>query len=276
MKDEIIISGNLDELLERQNNSSDLLIIMRCITGKMQIELNRKLYVVEPNDLLFCRPDAILGHYMHTPDFTCRSLVYTSSSLDKVAYLCFQEDSQWWDKSQYLLTHPIIHLDQRQIELCEAFGNLDRIYHKYEMTPTREKVLKVILQASTCEILSWIAELLEPEDKHLISPKNAIYRKFADLVHQQKGREREVQWYAQQLNISPKHLTSICKSIRGKSAYALIEEVAVQEISRLLLTTDMSIRQISEELCFTNISFFCKYVKTNLGMTANEYRKNMK
>ena len=57
---------------------------------------------------------------------------------------------------------------------------------------------------------------------------------------------------------------------------ALIEEITIREIKRLLRQNDLSIKEICTQMRFVSLSFFCKYVKTHLGMTASEYRRKIR
>ena len=85
---------------------------------------------------------------------------------------------------------------------------------------------------------------------------------------------RSVESYANELCISPKYLTSICKSYSGKTASDWIREQVLEDIRYYLKKTDLSIKQVSAKVGFSNASFFGKYVKEHLGMTPNEFRNS--
>ncbi|MBR4563508.1 MAG: AraC family transcriptional regulator [Paludibacteraceae bacterium] len=74
--------------------------------------------------------------------------------------------------------------------------------------------------------------------------------------------------------VTPKYLSVVCNTVTGKSAQVVINDLTVQEIKRLLLQTDMSVKEICVQLDFVSLSFFCKYVKKHLGMTAHQYRSS--
>ena len=68
LNQDIIFSGNLDELLQRFSNENDCTLIIYCTEGKLQIEINEQQYLIRPHDMLLCRPDLIIGNYMRSPD----------------------------------------------------------------------------------------------------------------------------------------------------------------------------------------------------------------
>ena len=73
--------------------------------------------------------------------------------------------------------------------------------------------------------------------------------------------------------MSPKYLSSICSKIEGKTASELITINTVGRIKQLLLYSPLSIKEISTQMGFDNLSFFGKYVKKHLGLSPNNYRK---
>ena len=86
-------------------------------------------------------------------------------------------------------------------------------------------------------------------------------------------REREVHFYADKLCITAKHLSQVVKDVTGNTALNIIEEYVITESKALLLSTNMSIQQISDDLNFPSQSVFGKYFKRITGVSAREYRK---
>ena len=75
--------------------------------------------------------------------------------------------------------------------------------------------------------------------------------------------------------ITPKYLSTICRTISGKSPTDWISEHVVADIVHYLRNTDLSAKEIGEELGFANASFFGKYVRQHLGVSPNEYRRKL-
>ena len=88
------------------------------------------------------------------------------------------------------------------------------------------------------------------------------------------NKNRDVKFYADKLNISPKYLSNICKRVSGKSASIIINQYVIKSIKHSLIYTNKSIKEIALELNFENISFFGKYTKRVLGLSPKIYRLN--
>ena len=97
--------------------------------------------------------------------------------------------------------------------------------------------------------------------------------KFMRLVEQSDGRLRRVDDFANQLNITPKYLSTLLKETMSRRPSEMIKLFTLKAIERRLRFTDMTMQEIANDLKFPNASFFGKYVKEHLGMTPLEYRK---
>ncbi len=100
-----------------------------------------------------------------------------------------------------------------------------------------------------------------------------IYTLFLNALNSNFKTEREVRFYADKLCVTAKHLSHVVKEVVGKSALDIIEEYVITESKALLLSTNMSIQQIGENLNFPSQSVFGKYFRRITGISPSEYRK---
>ena len=108
-----------------------------------------------------------------------------------------------------------------------------------------------------------------------VSARNKlVFDRFLNLVKQYHTRQRNVEFYANKLCISPKYLSKIVKSVSGFSTPQWIDRFVVSQARQLLKSSDSCIEEISEELNFPCPSFFYKYFKRHTGMTPKQYRES--
>ena len=86
---------------------------------------------------------------------------------------------------------------------------------------------------------------------------------------------REVSYYAEQLNVTPKYLSDTVKRQTGKSVTHFIDRYTVPMVKEYLDNPDLSIVQIAEEMNFTSLSYFSRYVTKHLGMSPKAYRDSL-
>lgn len=118
------------------------------------------------------------------------------------------------------------------------------------------------------------------EQKHLTFPKNMekvtpIVGKFKKLMMKEYLKHHSVNFYADRLNVTAKHLSETLKKQTGKTAGQWLNEIITLEAKVLLQNKDLSIAEISEILHFSDQSVFGKFFKTNTELTPIKYRKEL-
>ncbi len=80
-------------------------------------------------------------------------------------------------------------------------------------------------------------------------------------------------FYAEQLFLTPKHLSRVIKEVSGRSAGEWIDEQVILEAKARLKNLSLTVQEISDQLGFPNQSFFGKYFKRHVGLSPSDYRK---
>lgn len=95
---------------------------------------------------------------------------------------------------------------------------------------------------------------------------------FKDLLADQFRSLKLVSGYASQMNVSEKRLTNATVKTLGKSPKIIIDERVLLETKRLLIHTNLSIKEIGYELGFEEPTNFIKYFRKHTGKTPIEFR----
>jgi AraC-like DNA-binding protein len=103
--------------------------------------------------------------------------------------------------------------------------------------------------------------------------KEEVFEQFLRVLSETFRKERSVNYYANKLFLTSKHLSRVVKEISGKTAGEWIDDFVILEAKALLRSSEKSIQEISEALHFANQSFFGKYFKHHTGMSPKEYRR---
>ena len=97
---------------------------------------------------------------------------------------------------------------------------------------------------------------------------------FIRLVKERYKTERFLDYYANELGVTAKHLSRTIKAQTGYSAASWIERFLIQEAKVLLKSTNLTVQQISDNLNFPSQSFFGKYFKKKVGLSPKAYRNS--
>lgn len=102
-----------------------------------------------------------------------------------------------------------------------------------------------------------------------------IFEKFLLGVKQYCAHHRSVEFYAEQLCITPQYLTRISREVSGKNASDWINEFVILEIKTLLKHTNLTVNEVSAEMHFPDQSSLGKYFKKHVGMSPRQYAKTI-
>lgn len=140
----------------------------------------------------------------------------------------------------------------------------------------REMSIRHMYASMVYRLCEYIATINSVSTQFASKDRSSDYfKQLVSLLHEHYRTERSVEFYADKMNLTPKHLSRVVRNYSGKSVHQWIDEFVVLEIKNLLKYSDMSIQQISYELNFPNPSFMGQYFKRITGKTPGEYRREI-
>ena len=236
--------------------------------GRLTVDMNNITYHLEKNCSLFVDRKMVIENVKHTENFSC---VICAMSTD-MGFAFFNKSLL--QSIMHIMANPVIKMEQTEVDLMMKYYDLlvFKMDHQ-EMSLGRETV-RDIIRCFAYDLLSNInRHLNQDNDDDMLRQSDRIYRRFMFLLADNTNVNRSVKSYADELCVSPKYLTSVCRKHSDCTASELIATAVISRIKQLLLYSDLSIKEVASEMGFDNLSFFGKYVKKHLGLSPNHYRK---
>ena len=87
--------------------------------------------------------------------------------------------------------------------------------------------------------------------------------------------ERDVSYYAERLNVSPKYLSATIKRVTGHSVTSYIDRHTIPILKDYLNDERLSLTQIADLMNFTTLSYFSRYCTKHLGQSPSDYRLSL-
>ena len=100
-----------------------------------------------------------------------------------------------------------------------------------------------------------------------------LVRRFQQLIEKHVKDQKQVSFYAGQLNIGSKKLTSLTKGTLGKTPKEIIIEELLRVSKSLLVDSSLSIKQVAWELGYADVNNFSTFFMKETSLTPTEYRK---
>lgn len=113
----------------------------------------------------------------------------------------------------------------------------------------------------------------QPAHEHQKSRHEGLFADFIELVNRHVRREHNIDFYAHHLCRSPRYMSTLVKQVSGRSAKGWIDEALATAIKVELRHTNKPLKQIADELAFSNLSFFNKFFKRMTAQTPMNYRE---
>lgn len=272
MDDGIAFHTDLRELpIENGSMQVNMVTIVTCINGKLQVELNAIPYTIRQYEILVCLPNSIIDNCMLSPDF--RGSVFCLSQSGILEQI---SENEIWDKVFQFAENPIVQVSEENFNMFKLYGSMLKEKVKMKHTPYYKEIIVSIVKASLYELLANVKNKTVTYGKGLTKQREVLFKRFIELIHTTRIKPRNVSWYAEQLCVTPKYLSTVSKRVSGKTAFDWINEYVLIDIRYRLKNTNKTIKEIADILEFPNISFFGKYCRAHFGMSPTEFRKQLR
>ncbi|WP_435132716.1 helix-turn-helix domain-containing protein [Formosa sp. A9] len=241
-----------------------------CHSGHLSFLFNGTKMNCKKGEFLFWFADSNLSHLKFSKDFKSSVLLVEKQFLDENV------------PDQNLSIDAILHSRQYPVKQLNEKSDYDRIltnflllHSKYQDKEHRfyDEALKLQMRLFILEM--WHTFTKEYERRKRSLQSGTLYEQFMHLVQLHCLKEREVQFYANQLHISAKYLNFVCKKNSDITASQWIQRYAKERIILLLENKRLNIAEIADEMDFSSRSFFTRYVKKILGVTPSAYRNRL-
>lgn len=170
---------------------------------------------------------------------------------------------------------PCMELTQAESQSLRSFISMVEQELKGSETDFSSEIIGGLIAATIYKVGDILTHYLteHPEiDNPIHNRAEEYFKQFTELLGEHYKHERSVGFYARQLCITPKYLTTLIKRISGKSVSEWIDNYVILEAKTLLKYSNMSVQEIAYYLNFPNQSFFGSYFKRNAGMSPSQYK----
>lgn len=243
----------------------DVTTAVICMKGSMKGTTNLKQYDAQAPCLFVVLADQIVQYEYLSEDFSGLFMVMSKRFTDNLL-LNMQERVPVF---QSVYENPWTPLNSDELQSMLDYYRLLKKTVRMIDNPHRMDIVRHLIQAFFYE--TSYQSHKEP-DLTKKSKQEVVVEKFLQLAQANYKKQRELEFYADKLCLSTKHLSKVIKENSGASANEWINNYIILEAKALLNSTNMTIQQISDELNFPSQSFFGKFFKRHVGVSPKEYR----
>jgi AraC-like DNA-binding protein/mannose-6-phosphate isomerase-like protein (cupin superfamily) len=167
-----------------------------------------------------------------------------------------------------------LSLSEEDRSVVEGLFSLIRSESRH-ITSHRRATVSFLVQALASKAEEIKLRPLEADDGGTVKERQHLWEGFNDAVEEHLRTEHDVAFYAKVLGITPRKLNEVVKLFTGQNVARAIDERLVLEAKRLILFSDMNIKEIAFGLGFAEHSYFSKVFKKITGSTPAAFRKKL-
>lgn len=251
-----------------QRGRIDFGSLLMCRKGRLELTIDDVHYTLRRNCTALILPGSLLTFGNASEELRIHYFTFSGQIFGEAS---FRLDI---DFIRILKQHPV-----RQSSTEEGH-NIDLwlrvMEHSYHDTENRFRntIIRNRLQNALLEAYDRVLRHpgISTEMNQNSTRQHELFTRFMTLVHQHASTYREVAFYAEQLCISTRYLSTIAQSVSGHTAKQLIDHSVVLEIKMLLRTTDLSVQEIAYRLHFPDQSYLGRFFRKHTGQSPSEFR----
>ncbi|MFI3305684.1 MAG: helix-turn-helix domain-containing protein [Rikenellaceae bacterium] len=241
-----------------------------CTSGTATLGINFDEHNIKQGDMIIKFDTDILIHKGHSSDFEAQLVIFSNDlyevlTTDLASYRSVflaekfpnivsmeRHEQVVVDATSQQFIYILEHLHQNH--LLSAMGNVVSVFGKivFQMIYDHQSAGEIV--------------------QHTFSRYDTIYKSFIEQVIKSYRHERTIGFYAEQLNVTPKHLASVVKQVSRRRASEWIDTYVINEAKTLLLSTNKPLYEIAEELNFESATAFSRYFIRLTSFTPRDFR----
>ena len=254
----------------KSNHFHDFYTVLLFTKGTSTIRINNDDYPVQPQTICLIAPNQ-----MHSFEgledvegiifFFCQDFYVEEFSFIRLLNVFSTTSSINGNKG-----NPCICLsDEEYNPVSHIIESVSHEYHASTATNNSAVIIRSLLNI----MLLKLSSLYEVKSGKLPHNDSTLIHSLAHLVDSYFMKEHNIGFYTTAFNISEKQLNDICNRHFNCGLKKILQDRLMQEARKLLLSSEMSVAEISYKLNFEDNSYFNKVFKSKTGITPKRFRE---
>lgn len=272
IKDKFIIATTLElKRLTGKKLENCRMYILVC-SGHMKVKLDENMKEMEANSMLDILETINIKIEETSPDLKAYGMA--------ISYKFMSESLKGLKPcpETYMLDLMKAHvnsLSENECKTMEMQMELIENTLKNQKNRFREELCRTYFKSFMMELGNMMLTKKENEknNRNFMNKHEMLTINFMRMIRQYAAKEHNVDFYAEKLCISSKHLCRTVKKVLGKTPHNFINHEILKAASSMLENQETSIQQIAAELNFSDQASFCKFFKRHMKMPPVVYRK---
>ena len=186
--------------------------------GKGIANINGNSYEIQKNDLFVCQPYNIVEKGLVSLDFKGYFILVSTGFMQRTMPMAGQS----LDIKFMFEQNPVCSLLPEEAKVfCQYY---ELLYTKIQQaSPMQKKVIDTLMLAFFYDMKAALDRVIRQSKPRPFSAGENLFRQFIELIESSYPKPRTVIWYADQLHVTPKYLSTVCRKAGNESASDIID-----------------------------------------------------
>ena len=249
---------------------SGVMVCMIC-SGTVKVTIDGKHFELRRNSMMVMHDSAVVSDFKCSKACMGYCITYPNSFVASSSLVT----TDWLTINMIFGKSPCLQVCEKDIEQLHSIASTFSQFVGVNANEYDHKVQSLLFDAFFYALVSIMKKYAHADldKRERLSRPDDIMRRFTALINTSCERERSVEYYASQLDITPKYLSLICKKRTGFNASKIIDSAVIRKAKVLLRQQGLSVLEVSERLNFVSQSFFGKYFKQRTGVSPSRYKE---
>lgn len=258
-----IIDNPVFAILPNHPYRTPLVVTVYCTAGMGKGRVNANIYNLQRDSMMIVMPGQITELIGLSDDFQATYIIMSDEFISSLGI------GNTFSLGSIVTSSPITLLQERAKEALDGYLAMCRNLIPVEDNPNRLEILQLLTKAFFLGLGYFLHGISQSQN----SRNEELTTSFIKLVEQNYVEHRELDFYAERLNLTAKHISRVVKQTSGKSALEWIEKHVILDAISQLLSSNISVKEIAYRLNFPSQSCFGKYFNRIMGVSPTVYRE---
>ena len=253
----------------RNGHRHDFYSVLFFTGGKGVLKVNNVSYKILPNTVCLIAPNQ--SHSFEGLDQAEGKILFICQDyyVGEFSYIRLLNVFSCTSQLSGHICNPCISLSDKDIKpISDMIRSVGTEYEAYSPSNNSVSILRSLINI----LLLRLSDISEEQSSETGNGSIIMIHELSNLIDSSFIREHHIGFYTSAFNISEKQLNDLCNKYFNCGLKKILKDRLMQEARKLLITTELSVSEISYKLNYDDNSYFNKVFKKETALTPKKFR----